>query len=228
MVARAARSHLLQALQLNLALGPNRVIIEVDVPAAKSLAEEALLKDLRAGGYSLESIWDWVNSPVNAPEAVPILVDHLEQAEDERLIEGIARALTNKHYRAAEHALVRTFARVQNETRRWAVANAIVTVGFRESEQAVLAYCADPRFGMSRELLVGELYRIKRPEVEPLLISLLDDRRLDYFAASALERVGGAIALGALRALDLSGRSPRTRTKVPRVVARLEARVAGA
>ena len=191
-------------------------------------AHTALLDDLRAAGYSVASIWDWVNAPVYAPEALPIMLRHLEQTSDERLIEGIARALTNKRYRAAERPLVRTFARVENELVRWAVANAITIVGFRESVDEILAYCADPRFGMSRELLVGELYRIKRPEVEPLLISLLADERLDYFAASALQRAGSAAALRALRLLDLSGRSVRTRKKVPRVIAYLEARVAGA
>ncbi len=196
--------------------------------AAISPAEAALLHDLRAAGYSLESIWEWVNQPVEAPDAVPILTAHLERAEDEALVERIARALTNKRYRAAERPLVRTFARVQNESRRWAIANAIATVGFRDSESEILAYCADPRFGMSRELLVGELYRIRRPGVESLLISLLADPRLDYFAASALQRVGSADALRALRAMDLAERSPRTRKKVPRVIARLEARVAGA
>jgi HEAT repeat protein len=187
-----------------------------------------LLRDLRAAGHSLESIWDWVNHPVYSPDALPILLRHLEQTPDERLVEGIARALTDKRYRAAERPLVRAFARVENEYVRWAVGNAITTVGFRESEAEILAYCANPRFGTSRELLVGELYRIKRPEVEPLLISLLADERLDYFAASALQRIGGPVVLQALRALDVSSRSVRTRKKVPRVIAHLEARVAGA
>ena len=188
----------------------------------------ALLNDLAEAGYELGSIWDWVNAPVYAPEALPILLRHLERATDEKVIEGIARALSDRRYRDAEGALVRKFAEVENAYVRWAIANAITVVGFRNSADEILAYCSNPKFGMSRELLVGELYRIKRPEVEPLLVSLLDDPGLDYFAASALGRCGGRRALEALQALDLPGRSPRTRNKVPRVIERLRSKLAAA
>ena len=190
--------------------------------------ELALLTELADAGYDLSSIWDWVNAPVYAPRALPILLRHLESAKDEKVVEGIARVLSDRRYRDAEAALVRKFAKVENMSVRWAIANAITLVGFRNSAEKILAYCADDRFGMSRELLVGELYRIKRPEVEPLLLSLLNDRGLDYFAASALARCGGPRALERLEALDLTDRSPRTRNKVPKVIARLRSKLAAA
>ena len=190
--------------------------------------ELALLNELAGAGYALRSIWDWVNAPVYAPDALPILIRHLERAQDENLIEGIARALSDRRYRKAERALVRKFAEVETSSVRWAIGNAITIVGFRNSAEQILAYCANARFGPSRELLVGELYRIKRPEVEPLLLSLLDDPVLDYFAASALGRCGGHRSLERLEAMDLAGRSPRTRKKVPKVIARLRSKLAAA
>lgn len=195
---------------------------------SQSPEERILLAELAASGYPLSSIWDWVNRPVYAPGAVPILVRHLESCPNEGVVEAIARALTDRRYLDAELPLVRTFPRIVSDSVRWAIADAITTVGFRRAEDAVLAYCGDPRFGKSRELLVGALHRVKRPTVEPLLISLLADQGLDYFAADALLRCGGRAALAALEGMDLGDRSPRTRRKVPKVVERLRSRVAAA
>lgn len=195
---------------------------------SQSPEERILLAELAAAGYPIGSIWDWVNRPEYAPDAVPILVRHLESCPNERVVEGIARALTDRRYRDAEVPLIRAFARIASESVRWAIANAITTVGFRGSEDAVLAYCADPRYGKSRELLVSALHRVKRPIVEPLLISLLSEHDLDYFAADALMRCGGSAALAALEGMDLSGRSVRTRRKVPKVIERLRSRMAAA
>jgi hypothetical protein len=87
--------------------------------------ELALLNELAEAGYALGSIWDWVNAPVYAPDALPILVRHLESAQDEKLVEGIARALSDRRYREAELALVRKFAEVETPSVRWAIGNAI-------------------------------------------------------------------------------------------------------
>jgi hypothetical protein len=108
------------------------------------------------------------------------------------------------------------------------IANALATIGIRGIEAQVLALVADDRYGRSREPLVGILHRIKDPRVEGLLIRLLDDPVLDYFAASALAVCGTSASLAALERIDLAGRAPRTRRKVPAVIAKLRRRVPAA
>ena len=192
-----------------------------------SAEEGRLVGELRGAGHRLRSVWDWANDRVYRPDALPILLRWLECADDEVLVEAIARAITDRRYRGNEvaGALTRRFPRVKRDSVRWAIANAIVTVGFRGFEDEVLGFVQHREFGDSRELLVGALHRVNRAEVEPLLISLLEDRRLDFFAIESLVKVGGAAGLAALESLDTSDRLPRTRKLLPTATARMRARL---
>jgi len=55
------------------------------------------VSDLRGVGLPLESVWDLVNSSDPYPDALPILVKHLELGGyPDRVMEGVARALAVK------------------------------------------------------------------------------------------------------------------------------------
>jgi HEAT repeat protein len=195
---------------------------------ALSADEQALIADLRQAGFELDSIWDWVNAPGFRRSAVPILGRHLLETRDERLVEGIARALTVRGLVAARPALLARFPRTESSLVRWAMANALAIIGVRGSEAEILALVADDRYGRSREPLVAVLHLVKDRRVEPLLIRLLDDPVLDYAAAVALGHCASGAGLAALERIDLAGRTPRTRRKVPSVIARLRRRGASA
>lgn len=61
------------------------------------LAQEPILKDLRAAGIKLDSVWDLVNTSAPYPHALPVLMTHLERGGyPERVMEGIGRALAVK------------------------------------------------------------------------------------------------------------------------------------
>lgn len=186
--------------------------------------EEALLEELQAEGHRLASIWDWANDGADRRAAMPVLLRHLAGSVDEKVVEGIARALTDRRYAEALPVLIARFPAIEDEFVRWAVASAIATIGFERHEAEILAFASETRFGWSREPLVGELHRIGGPDVERLLIALLDDPVLDYPAMEALSRHGGADALAALLRLDPAARSPRMRRAYPRALERLRKR----
>jgi hypothetical protein len=55
--------------------------------------EAPLVEELRAAGFQVESAWDFVNTSAPYPEALPILLRHLQRPYPGQIREGIARAL---------------------------------------------------------------------------------------------------------------------------------------
>lgn len=67
---------------------------ELAAKVARFRAEEApLLADLKVVGWDVELVWTLVNTSTPYPEAVSVLLDHLNRPYSDRIREGIARAL---------------------------------------------------------------------------------------------------------------------------------------
>ena len=187
--------------------------------------EDFLLADLQSAGYSVASVWDWVNSPA-PPGAIPILVRHLVRVEDEKLVEALARALTTRGNPAALPALFNQFRRVRSPEVGWAIANAIVTIGFRpEHWPTVLELAAEPRYGRARQPMVQSLRHVRLPEVQAVLHGLLHEPEVAAFAAAALGYCGTDESHRHLVALDVSSGTPLLRREVRKALQRLEERL---
>jgi hypothetical protein len=202
---------------------PNRNVEDSLSRGARSEEEAGLLRELEGAGFSLQSIWQWVNSGPTPVEAVPILLRRLATAQDERLVEGLVRSLTDSAFRQAAPVLVERFQKTQSEQTLWAIGNALAVVGFPKTHwHELLQIAGEQKYGTGRQMIVGRLHKIKLPEVEPLLVALLDDPAVDAFAASALRYCGGTMALDRLRSLSLEGRSSLMKREVMKTVAKLE------
>ncbi len=60
-------------------------------------AEQPIVADLRAVGIDVASVWDLVNTSEPYPDALPVLMEHLERGGyPDRVLEGVARALAVK------------------------------------------------------------------------------------------------------------------------------------
>lgn len=130
--------------------------------------EEELLEELRARGVEVRTV---AELPFRRPEryasAVPLLVDRLRTAEDERLISFLASALRHPEFRSALPALLEKLGRVSPGT-EIDVANAIRKMGVRGSEPAVLEAMARVRSWVARDALRRILRKAgyRGPEVE--------------------------------------------------------------
>lgn len=61
------------------------------------LAEQPIVADLRAAGLDVESVWDLVNTSDPYPDALPVLLAHLERGGyPEIVMESLGRALAVK------------------------------------------------------------------------------------------------------------------------------------
>lgn len=88
--------------------------------------EAGLVAELRAAGYEVDSVYDFVNTEAEYPDAVPILIRHLDLPHESVIRGGIVRALTIKYGGAiVEEALLRHFQSEEDHDLRWVFANAL-------------------------------------------------------------------------------------------------------
>jgi hypothetical protein len=88
--------------------------------------EAALVEELRLAGLEVSSVYDLVNTASPYPDAIPILIRHLELPHEKIIREGIIRALTIKNAgNEVETALLHHFEKESESEVRWVIANAL-------------------------------------------------------------------------------------------------------
>ena len=141
--------------------------------------EAPLLKDLEKAGWSLESVWDLVNTSKPYPELIPILLSHLTRQYLDRVREGIARALA-----VTDAAVAWPMLRAEYE-------NSPVDSGFKDGLAVALAATSNENViselaalaknsanGSSRVLLLSGLRRSRSLVARAALAELKDDPAL--------------------------------------------------
>jgi len=141
-------------------------------------AETPLVEELRAAGFAVDSAWDLVNTSAPYPDALPILVDHLQRAYPSRVREGIARALAVPQSKFAWDVLTRLYLYEGERDAKDGLAVAISAVADDEVIDEVLALVRDERNGASRILLLSALERSEDPRARAALMELGTDREL--------------------------------------------------
>lgn len=171
----------------------NRLRQERNIERGKRLRLEGepIVKDLRAVGLELESVWDLVNRPSNYPEAIPVLLNHLQKPYSDRTREGIARALSIRYpaVREAWPILVREY---RNTPEGWGIVAPNDTVNVKlgakdglactlcvavtdETMEEFISLVKDPANGESRLLLLPALRKSKNPQAKIVLEELASD-----------------------------------------------------
>lgn len=139
-------------------------------------AEEPLAEELRAAGFAVESAWDLVNTSTPYPEALPILLEHLECPYPDRVREGIARALAVRDAQFGAPVLTRLY----REERAGTDAKAGLAVAIGEAAHddvidEVIALARDPVHGTSRVLMLDALARSDAPRALAALEAIAED-----------------------------------------------------
>ena len=121
------------------------------------IQEEPLLRELAGIGVVVESVWDLVNTAADYSPAIPILGRHLQQPYHQRIVEGIARALTTKKAQGlAGSAILQKLKQADEPSpeTRWALANALVVVADASLASEILIITEDKRFADIRHMLL--------------------------------------------------------------------------
>jgi HEAT repeat protein len=146
-----------------------------------------LVKELNLIGQNINSVWDLVNSKQSYQDAIPILLAYVTKDFHDRNREGIVRALAVKEaIGKASPVLLDEYNKIPKDKMllRWSIGNTIYTTVSESDVERILLIVQDKENGMSRQMFVAALGKVKSEKVEDVLIKLLDD---DEVAAHALE-----------------------------------------
>lgn len=157
---------------------------------ADRVAEAPILAELRGAGVLVESIWDLVNSANPYPEALPILLRHLQRPYPPRVREGIARALALPESITGWATLRKVFEEEKDTTThgpKWALACALAAAADEDVIRDLSALAREPRHGLVRLAFVKALVRSR----DPVAGKVLEELRQDPAFEQEIRRVGG-------------------------------------
>jgi hypothetical protein len=126
-------------------------------------AERPLVEDLRAAGLDVSSVGDLVNTTTPYPDAIPILLEHLQRDYPGPIRDCIARALAVREAQYAWPVLVREYvALADGPGVKQGLAVALSNTLTEERLDEFLDLVHDLRHGESRGLLLLGLQRLSR------------------------------------------------------------------
>lgn len=150
-------------------------------------------------GFIIEEIYDLVNSKKAYPLVIPILVRALDQGiQDKALREGVVRALAVKAAIGQGKSLIKEFKRTSKDEMLllWTIGNTLEVIISENDVDDVIAIVKNKENGMSREMFVLALGKVKSTKVETVLINLLDDNNVSSHALAALGKLKSQKAKG--------------------------------
>ena len=153
-------------------------------------AEAPLVQELREVGVLVRSAWDLVNRPVRYyPDALPILLSHLQRPYPDAIRDGIARALAVREAKFAWSTLAGLYRTEEGRRTKDGLAVAIANIADDETIDELIALARDPQNGDSRVLLLFALERSRLPHARQALIELGRDPVLEKEARIILRRL---------------------------------------
>ena len=179
---------------------------EQNARAPKSPQRQALEAELEAHGIDTKDFGIFSSvapTTFDAEAAAPLLVEWLPRIQDPVEKEVIARSLTGTRSARSEaaRAILEEFrnAPMNDETTKWAYANALATLADAAVADDLVELIRDTRHGRAREMLCDALKRTKDPRAPDVLIKLIDDDDVAGHAILALRSYGPKSALPHLR-----------------------------
>lgn len=141
-------------------------------------AEAGLVEELRANGLAVGSVWDLVNSTDPYPQALPVLLIHLQRRYPDAVREGIARALAVPDAKFAWPVLVKLYRQEHEKRAKGGLAVAIANVADDDVIDELIDLARNPKHGESRLLLLNALERSHLPQARRALMELGSDSEL--------------------------------------------------
>lgn len=152
-------------------------------------AEAPLVEELNGAGFAVNSAWDLVNASEPYPDALPILVKHLQRPYPSRVREGIARALATSQSKFAWEVFTRLYREESATDAKDGLAVAIAEAADDGVIEDVISLARDRTQGPSRLLLLRALERSKTPRAKAALIELETDPELEKEIKVILRRL---------------------------------------
>lgn len=165
------------------------------------LDQEKLIADVRKAGYEIQTIDDLMKMSKENADLIPILLEHLANITDEGDKAFLARCLTVKGFCQATKPLIQEFYQMTKDSPRWAIGNALSIIADKSCSQEMVEIAKNRDFGMSRQMIVYDLWKFDDSEIKDVLVSLLNDETVVGHAVHALRRLGDPSVIPYLEAI---------------------------
>jgi len=109
------------------------------------------------------SVWDLVNTSSHYPQAIPILLEHLEKPYPDEIAGGIGRALAVPEARPYRQQILNAYETADSATMPWRKDGLALAVAKTNDLTEVIRLLQDPAHGDSRLLLLLALRRSRNP-----------------------------------------------------------------
>jgi hypothetical protein len=152
-------------------------------------AETPLVSELGEAGFVVRSVWDLVNTSRPYPQAVPILLKHLQRPYPPTVREGIARALAVPDAKLGRPLLLSLYREEQEPRAKDGLAVAIAATTDESVVADVISLARDVQNGPSRLLLLRALERSTDPRTRIALKELESDPELTKEVRVILRRL---------------------------------------
>lgn len=137
---------------------------------------EGLLREIREKGIEINSIDDLININKEYKDILPILIKYLSEYDDQNDKEWLVRCLGVKGFTEATETLIREFYKASNNSElKWAIGNTMSLILDKNSINPMLKIVQEKEHGVSREMFVIALGKLKDKKVIPVLLKLIND-----------------------------------------------------
>lgn len=152
-------------------------------------AEAPIVRDLRAAGFRVDSVWDVVNSSEPYFEALPVLMDHLERGGyPDRVMESLGRALAVKPSVVYWDRLKARYLDPRGSGEEEGAAIALAAAATKRQLPDLIGFVEDEQRGDVRIYFLRPIKRLGGEEGLQLLERLRDDPVLGREATALLRK----------------------------------------
>jgi hypothetical protein len=151
-------------------------------------AEQPIVADLRAAGVAVDSVWDLVNTSEPYPDALPVLLEHLERGGyPDRVMEGMARALAVKPAAPMWERLRALYEHASGPDERDGLAAALAASATPAQVEGLVELASDASTGEQRVLFVEPILRLGGERGRTVVQGMRGDPVLGAEAAAQLD-----------------------------------------
>lgn len=154
--------------------------------------EKELILDLNTVGVKVTSVWDLVNAASSYKAGIPILINHLSKPYHNKIKEGIIRALAvNEAKGLAGAVLLEEFYKIpiENKNLRWIIGSTMEIVITEKDIDEIVNIVKNKANGMSRQMFIVALGKVKSEKVIQVLSELLKDKEVAPYASETLKKI---------------------------------------
>jgi len=189
--------------------------------------DQKIVENLSKIGIKVHSIYDLVNTTKSYPEAIPVLLDGLSWIKNNKVKEGVVRALSVPEAKGvanqkliAEFEAIPSNSTTQEQMLKWTIGSALAVVANRDNRDDLVRIAMCRRHGRSREMIVLALGNLPESSVGKVLTALLTDEDVALQAVIAIRKTGYIDALPTLYSMRMHSK-PLMRKEVERAIKKL-------